>query len=202
MVDGVDRESTTKATLRAAMVARRRALSPARRREDDVALGRHLVALAPAPGRTVCAYGPVGSEPGSLEALDVLVAAGVRVLLPVARSESGVPQPLRWGEYRIGTLVEAPYGLREPPQPWLSASAIAAASTLLIPALAVDYAGVRLGRGAGFYDRSLGLADPAARLVAVVRDDELVEYVPGEQHDVPMTHALTPGRGLVALGRS
>ncbi len=79
---------------------------------------------------------------------------------------------------------------------------MASASLVLVPALAVDRAGVRLGRGAGFYDRSLAMADPAARLVAVVRDDELVDSLPGEDHDVPMTHALTPGRGLVALGPS
>ena len=46
----------------------------------------------------------------------------------------------------------------------------------------------------------LPLADPAARLVAVVRDDELVDRLPAEPHDVRMTHALTPQRGLVALG--
>jgi 5-formyltetrahydrofolate cyclo-ligase len=70
----------------------------------------------------------------------------------------------------------------------------------LVPALAVDRAGVRLGRGAGFYDRALPLADPAARLIAVVRDDELVDALPAEPHDVPMTHALTPSSGLVTLG--
>jgi 5-formyltetrahydrofolate cyclo-ligase len=34
----------------------------------------------------------------------------------------------------------------------------------------------------------------------VVRDDEFVDEIPAEPHDVPMTHALTPGRGLVELG--
>jgi 5-formyltetrahydrofolate cyclo-ligase len=71
---------------------------------------------------------------------------------------------------------------------------------VLVPALAVDHAGVRLGRGAGFYDRTLPLTHPSARLVAVVRDDELVDEIPAEAHDVPMTHALTPRRGLVQLG--
>ncbi len=74
------------------------------------------------------------------------------------------------------------------------------ASVILVPALAVDRAGVRLGRGAGFYDRSLPLADAAARLIAVVRDDELVDRLPAEPHDVRMTHALTPRGGLVTLG--
>jgi 5-formyltetrahydrofolate cyclo-ligase len=199
-VDGVDGEPVTKAALRSSIVAKRRALPPETRRADDDTLGRHLGSMAQA-GATMCAYVPVGTEPGSMDILDALVAAGVRVLLPIAREEAGQPQPLQWGEYRIGALVDAPFGLREPRGPWLPAEAIASATMVVVPALAVDYAGARLGRGAGFYDRSLVLADPAAMLVAVVRDDELFEHLPSEQHDVSMTHALTPGRGLVTLAR-
>ena len=199
MVVHVDREPMTKAALRAAIVAKRRALPPELRRADDEALRRHLLAAVP-EGATVCAYVPVGSEPGELDTLDALVDARVRVLLPVAREQAGHAQPLSWGEYRIGTLVDAPFGLREPAAPWLPAGAIAEASIVVVPALAVDGAGARLGRGAGFYDRSLVLADPAAMLVALVRDDELVDELPSEQHDVPMTHAVTPTRGVVALG--
>lgn len=170
------------------------------REREAAALTAHLAGIA-APGRTVCAYVPVGSEPGSLAALDGLVARGVRVLLPVARhDDADVPVPLQWGEYRPGHLVDAPFGLREPAAPWLPADAVADAAVVLVPALAVDRAGVRLGRGAGFYDRSLRLADPAALLVAVVRDDELVKQLPAEPHDVRMTHALTPGGGVVPLG--
>jgi 5-formyltetrahydrofolate cyclo-ligase len=77
---------------------------------------------------------------------------------------------------------------------------VADAAVVFVPALAVDRTGVRLGRGAGFYDRTLSLAHSSARLVAVVRDDELVGEIPAEPHDVPMTHALTPGRGLIRLG--
>jgi 5-formyltetrahydrofolate cyclo-ligase len=58
---------------------------------------------------------------------------------------------------------------------------------------------VRLGRGRGFYDRSLADRDPQVRLIAVVRDAELVDELPSEPHDVPMTHAVTPKRGLIAL---
>ena len=110
--------------------------------------------------------------------------------------------PLRChrGEYHAGQLVTAAYGLREPAEPTLAPEAIAQAQLILVPALAVDRQGVRLGRGAGFYDRSLHLVAPGTRLVAVVHDDELVEQLPAEPHDVPMTHAFTPGSGLVALG--
>jgi len=190
----------TKTQLRAEILLARRTLAPQLHDAEAHALSGRLPALIGA-GETVCAYVPVGSEPGSAELIDSLLRREVRVLLPIARHDAaGTPVPLQWGEYRPGGLVEARFGLREPAQPWLPAEAIAAATVVLVPALAVDRAGVRLGRGAGFYDRSLPLADQAARLVAVVRDDEIVDRLPAEPHDVRMTHALTPDGGLVALG--
>jgi 5-formyltetrahydrofolate cyclo-ligase len=189
----------TKTELRAEMLLARRTLAPQLRDAEAHALSAHLQGFIGA-GQTVCAYVPVGSEPGSMELIDSLLQRDVRVLLPVAcYNAAGIPVPLQWGDYRQGGLVKARFGLREPGGPWLPADAIAAAAVVLVPALAVDRTGMRLGRGAGFYDRSLPLAEPAARLVAVVRDDELVDRLPAEPHDVRMTHALTPRLGLVAL---
>ena len=192
--------SSPKSAMRTTVLQWRRDLPSTAHAAEAAALVSHLHAVA-GDGDTVCAYAPVGSEPGSIELVDALHRRGLRVLLPVARHDlAGTPLPLQWGEYRPGSLVEAPFGLREPIEPWLPAEAVAAASVVLVPALAVDRAGVRLGRGAGFYDRTLALADPAARLIAVVRDVELVDTLPAEPHDIRMTHALTPDRGLMALG--
>jgi 5-formyltetrahydrofolate cyclo-ligase len=192
----------SKSELRATILRTRRQVAPERRMAEAEALSATIAGLSRA-GQTVCAYAPIGTEPGSLGMLDAIVAAGGTVLLPVARNDpSGNPQPLNWGGYVAGGLVDGEFGLREPAPPWSPAGTVASASLVLVPALAVDRAGTRLGRGAGFYDRSLRLADPTAKLVAVVRDDELVDSLPGEDHDVPMTHALTPGGGLVALGPS
>ena len=189
----------TKSQLRSRIVAARRSADPAEREREARALARHAAALA-GPGTTVCAYVPVGSEPGSTALIDGFVERGVVVLLPVARRDAEeTPQPLQWGRYQPGELVSAPFGLHEPPPPWLAADAVREATVVLVPALAVARRGARLGRGAGFYDRTLGLAAPGARMVAVVRDDELVDRLPTEGHDVPMTHALTPGHGLVRL---
>ena len=150
---------------------------------------------------TVCAYVPVGREPGSLEMVNTLLRRCARVLLPVARTTAdNAPLPLRWGEYRPGALIPGPWGLLEPAEPLLPESALAEATLVIAPALAVDRSGVRLGRGQGFYDRSLSGRNLQARLVAVVRDPELVDELPAEPHDIPMTHALTPRRGLIRLG--
>ncbi len=146
------------------------------------------------PDETVCAYVPVGAEPGSLAMVDRLRELCARVLLPVTRTgDDGRPLPLLWGEYVPGALVvrHASACSSRPSRGWRS-DGRGPASVVLVPALAVDRRGVRLGRGGGFYDRSLSLCRPDARLIAVVRDDEIVEELPSEAHDVRMTHALTP----------
>lgn len=188
-----------KAALRERLLAARRSVADDVRAGEARSLTGHLDA-AVSSGSTVCAYVPVGAEPGSLEMLDALLRRGARVLLPIARTTADdSPVALQWGEYRPGRLVTARFGLLEPAEPWLPATTVAEASTVLVPALAVDRTGVRLGRGRGFYDRTLVHRDPRARLIAVIRDQELVDELPREPHDVPMTHALTPGRGLIEL---
>lgn len=146
------------------------------------------------PGCCVAAYVPIGAEPGSLDLLDALTAAGYTVLLPIV--STGI---LDWGAYD-GVLEPGPWGLRQPSGRRLGATALGTADAVLVPALAVDRRGTRLGRGAGFYDRSLRHASPGTPLVALLHDGELVEEIlPVETHDVPMTAAITPTDGLVQL---
>ncbi len=147
---------------------------------------------------TVCAYVPVSSEPGSTELLDDLRGSGCRVLLPVVVGQ----QPLDWSEY-VGpeSLRGADHGLREPSGTRAGPAAIGEAELVLVPALAVDRRGVRLGRGGGHYDRSLPLTSREAMLAGVVRDEEFVESLPGESHDVLVSAVATPGGGVVELPR-
>jgi 5-formyltetrahydrofolate cyclo-ligase len=181
------------------LLAARAAVARAQRHAEARAIDAHLPAVV-AGLDTVAAYVPVGSEPGSVDLLDTLLAVCPRVLLPIARTAAdGTPLALRWAAYQPGELVAAPFGLLEPPGPALPPSTLASAEAVLVPALAVDRRGVRLGRGTGFYDRSLHFSSPSARLIAMVRDNELLDVLPAEPHDFPMTHALTPKLGLVAL---
>lgn len=188
-----------KAALRNRLLAARRAVSEEVRQNESEHLCAHLPD-AVGEATVVAAYVPIGTEPGSSAILDALAQRRATILLPVARTgPDGQHLPLQWGRYEPGRLVAGRFGLREPAEPWLPASALGDAQVVLVPALAVDRRGVRLGRGGGFYDRSLPLRRPGARLVAVVRDSEFLDRLDAEPHDVPMTHALTPGRGLVPL---
>jgi len=175
------------------LVKARAELSSEVRAAEAQALAEAMSAVA-WPAATVCAYVPVGTEPGSVAMLDALRAAGRRVLLPIVTGR----EPLDWGVYfGADSLVPGPFGLREPSGLRLGRGAVANADAVLIPALAVDRHGVRLGRGAGHYDRSLG--GVTAPRIAIVRAEEFVDRLPAEPHDVLMTAVLTPSGGFVPL---
>lgn len=145
---------------------------------------------------TICGYVPIHGEPGSLELWDAVRATGCRILLPIVVGAAA----LDWAEYTgAAGLRPARFGLMEPAGPPLGQAAIADAGAVLVPALAVDHRGVRLGRGGGHYDRSLPLVSGLTDLIGVVRDTELVTELPFEEHDVRMTGVLTPSRGVVRL---
>ncbi|MBM4508708.1 5-formyltetrahydrofolate cyclo-ligase [Rhodococcus hoagii] len=191
--------SLSKAEWRAHVLRERRAVSSGTRAAEARALAATAVSVA---GSTAPAGATVvrvrACRLGTRFHRDARRAAcgRLRVLLPV----TGEPGPLEWAEFTGAEgLAAAGHGLQEPFGPVLPAGEVASASVIFVPALAVDERGTRLGRGAGFYDRTLGYADPGAALVAVVRDCELVPTLPADPHDVRMHYALTPGRGLVRL---
>ena len=81
--------------------------------------------------------------------------------------------------------------------PWptggaLGVDAIAAVDLVLAPALAVSEGGVRLGRGGGSYDRALARVPSGVPIWALIYDDELVDELPRDDWDVPVTGAITP----------
>jgi 5-formyltetrahydrofolate cyclo-ligase len=180
---------------RSALIAARRLVPPEERARRAALLTRHALALAAEVDGPVAAYLAIGTEPWSVDGPAALRAAGHEVLLPVVTPDG----PLDWVR-DTGVHAAGPFGLREPVGPRLGPGAIGRCGLLLVPALAADRAGTRLGRGAGHYDRSLPLAGGPA--VVVLHDEELVDALPAEPHDVPMAGALLPEDGFVTLGKS
>lgn len=104
------------------------------------------------------------------------------------------------GRHRPGARAGKPgRGLREPAGPRLGRAAIADAELVIVPAVAVDRAGVRLGRGGGSYDRALARVRPDALVIAPLYDGELVDRLPAEPHDARVDAAALPAAGLVWL---
>jgi 5-formyltetrahydrofolate cyclo-ligase len=182
-----------KAELRARLLRARRDLTADERLAASAALVTTVRALPPlAAAGVVAAYVSMGTEPGTRELIDALRDSGTRVLLPVLLPDND----LDWAEYQGPQALERTLrGLLEPTGPRLGPQAVTQAQALLLPGLAVDAHGVRLGRGGGSYDRVLArLKEAGTRpaLVVVLYAHEVVDTVPREPHDHLVDAAVTP----------
>ena len=187
-----------KIALRSHLITARRALTPrdrstlAKQLQDQI-----LACVRREHPSTIAAYVPIGPEPGGPD-LPTVLAGHARLLLPVLLPDND----LDWATF-TGSVSPGPRGLLEPDGPRLGVSAVSGADLVLVPALAVDASGVRMGRGGGSYDRVLARL-PVGRpplVVALLHDGELVDAVPAEPHDRPVHGAITP-RGGLTLNRA
>jgi 5-formyltetrahydrofolate cyclo-ligase len=181
----VDDDAAAKAELRAAITARRQDLTDASRDAAGDAIA--ATGLAQWSGcDTVAAYLSFGTEPPTWQLVGQLQREGVRVIVPVVKGAD-----LGWAEFTDADAVRpGRLGAPEPTGPQLGPDALRRAEVVVVPALAVDRTGVRLGRGRGYYDRALTRA--TGRIVAVIYDDELMPRLPCEPHDRLVDEVLRP----------
>ena len=158
-------------------------------------LAAHVVQLLSSftKSHTVSGYLPVGDEIDTLPSMTALTVAGYRTCLPVVL-KNGCPLEFRvWTE---GAPLEyGPLKTRHP----VSDATLVKPDVLLVPLLAYDDDGNRLGWGGGFYDRTLGAYKLGVRSViaiGVCYDDQHVEYLPFDAFDMPMDWIVTEKRIL------
>ncbi|MGH8888294.1 MAG: 5-formyltetrahydrofolate cyclo-ligase [Acidothermaceae bacterium] len=149
------------------------------------------------PGvRLVAAYLSVGFEPETGPLLERLAGLGVRTIVPVLLDD----RDLDWAAYAPGDPVGG--GLRAtvaPESPRLGVAALGWADLVIVPALAVDRRGRRLGRGGGSYDRALTRVREGVPVLAVVHDDEILDEVTALPHDRAVDGVVTPS-GVAFFG--
>jgi 5-formyltetrahydrofolate cyclo-ligase len=142
---------------------------------------------------TIAAYYSVDIEPDTRGLIFALWKRGSYVVLPVLLPDGD----LDWASYEgPDSLAPGPRGLLQPTEPARGAGTVARADVVLVPALAVDGSGNRLGRGGGSYDRALARVGAQVPTIALVYDGELLGRVPAEAHDRPVRAAATPGLGI------
>jgi 5-formyltetrahydrofolate cyclo-ligase len=191
--------AAAKAELRRQLVAGRRARSEA----DRVAAGRLLRdAVLGLPetqmAGTIAAYCSAGSEPDTRGLLFALWKRGSYVLLPVLLPDGD----LDWASYEgPDSLVAGSRGVLEPgpAESRRGTGAIARADLVIVPALAADRRGNRLGKGGGSYDRALARVGGPVPTVALLYDGELLDEVPAGPHDVRVRLAAQPREGIFRL---
>jgi 5-formyltetrahydrofolate cyclo-ligase len=180
----------TKTDLRARALAARRAMTPDTREVAGSAITRAVLDLPEVTAaRTVAAYLSIGTEPATNDLVEALRARGARVVVPVLRADLD----LDWAEYvDIDHLAQGSRGLRTPQGPLLGVETVAEADVIVVPAVAVDERGVRLGRGGGSYDRALTRVPAGHPVIALLYDGERRDVVPAEAHDRRVTTLVTP----------
>ncbi|WP_339739630.1 5-formyltetrahydrofolate cyclo-ligase [uncultured Maricaulis sp.] len=174
---------------------RRRALAARQAaHESDPDAGERLVEHFPfervAPGSVVSGYWPLPGELDPRPLMTALEARGAGLALPIV---IGPGHPLKFREWRAGDpLQRRAFGLMEPQE---SAPELVP-DVLLVPLLAVDPDGNRLGFGKGYYDRTLaGLRAKGAPLaIGLAYEAQIVAAVPVDEFDQPLDGVVTGER--------
>jgi 5-formyltetrahydrofolate cyclo-ligase len=197
---GSDRDgglASRKAALRARLSSARAELPGTERDQAGRLLRDTLLELPEVQmAGAVAAYVSVGTEPGTSGLVFALWKRGTYVLLPLMRADSD----LDWASYEgPDSLVPGPHGLLEPTEPPRGVTAITSADLVIVPALAADRRGGRLGRGGGSYDRALRRVGPAILTIALLYDGELLDEVPAGPLDQPVRAVAQPRQGISRL---
>jgi 5-formyltetrahydrofolate cyclo-ligase len=193
---------TKKRELRHMMIARILALDPARRRLEEADLAERLIALPGfAAAGTVLMYATAFPEEiATRPMLEEALRLGKRLVCPrVDRTARGLR--LHQVEDLQDDLTRGTLGIPEPrpDRPEVEASGI---DWVLVPGLAFDERGFRLGRGAGCYDRLLPRLRPDAPRWALALDVQWVEDLPIEPHDQPLDGIASPRKTVVRAGET
>ena len=189
------RMSATKSALRRRILADRDAQDPALRAAASASIVEHLLRLPPVfTARTLCAYVGLDTEIDTAPLLAAVLGQGRRLLLPrVIDVESHTRRHLVL--HQVGDVARdtrpGRWGIREPDPAHCPAIDPLEVDLVLLPGVAFDRRGGRLGHGAGFYDRLLaGLRTDCLR-VAAAFSLQVVPEVPLEPHDQRFQRLVT-----------
>jgi 5-formyltetrahydrofolate cyclo-ligase len=184
-----------KRALRADLRERRSLLSEAQRESAALAIGERLDALIDSLGaRSVSCFLSTTNEPGTRDFVTRAVQRGIRVLLPITRADGLLDWAVASDDDEIA---EGLFGLPEPTGEVLGPIAVNDVDLMIVPAAAVDRTGMRMGWGRGYFDKTIGSMEKCPPVYAVIYDSEILDSLPREVHDQPVTGVVTPSQTLI-----
>lgn len=184
--------SEDKAALRTRLRAARAGIVDAERNDLSRAASLHALQLPRvATARHVLGFAAAAEELDPAPLLEALRERGALVTLPRIASPGELTLHLHHGHLELET---GPFGISQPTRehPYTDVEEI---DLVLVPGIAFDARGSRVGFGGGYYDRLLGRLPHAFRL-ALAYDEQLVDSIPAEEHDEPVDAIVTPRRTL------
>jgi len=147
--------------------------------------------------RGLLAYAALPTELDPVPAVWRLRKRGVRIAYP--RIESPGVLGIHYVDHEL-ELVPGPFGLSQPREHAPHAPHVAI-DAVLVPAVAFDLRGMRLGYGGGYYDRLLPILRPDCLRIGVAFDEQVLAEIPAEEHDEVVDIVITQSRVIRTQGR-
>ncbi len=152
-----------------------------------------LASFPPRRGMAAALYNAVRGEVGTERIREAYLAAGATLYYPCVVGQGA----LEFHPHGNGDpWVRGPYGIPEPPRVPGRPPQTVGFDLVLVPGVAFDRKGHRLGQGLGYYDRFLGGLPGEALRVGLAYSDQVVPEVPVEEWDAPL-HALATEEGVI-----
>jgi len=181
---------TVKQELRRRIIEERQAMPAGLRKEYSAQACRHLAASERlAQAKAVMAFHPFGAEPDILPFVEEARARGQEIWLPLTVSSERRLVPYRYDGPRM--LKQGVYGIWEPDPALASEADLSRLDAVLVPGVAFDRQGGRMGYGGGYYDRFLAGLVRRPLLVGIAFSPQVIEAVPREPHDMLLDGLVT-----------
>jgi 5-formyltetrahydrofolate cyclo-ligase len=179
-----------KAELRAVALQRRDALSPSLRRDYGQIILNRIIAMEQFhQARTVMAYCGFGSEIDTAPLLRAVLESGKTLVLPKINRPAGVLDIYQVDDLETGLLTGV-WGIREPNPATCQARTPPDIDMVLVPGVAFDRKGGRIGYGKGYYDKLLAQCRHACKIAGAF-EVQVFDSVPMAPHDIPVDALVT-----------
>ena len=187
-----------KKKIRREMLQRRRQVHAQKGRQETKDLAQYFVThVASMSYKIVGGYKAIGSEIDPSLLLHDIFKRGISIGLPVVDEKT---KTLFFRAYRFGdSLIKGKMNIEEP----LSSMPIVIPDIVCIPLVACNIQGIRLGRGGGYYDRTLECLRKIKdiHVIGLAYDEQFVDNLPCEPHDQCLNAIITPS-GVISIDRT
>jgi len=194
------RKNSNKKTLRQETLLKRDAIPENIKQEKDAAIRQRLIGLPEfTKAKTILFYASFRSEADTMELIKTALSEGKRVALPKVDKKDR--RLLLYEIEDIRELAQGYMGILEPSASKERLTGLDDMDLIIIPGAAFDASGNRLGYGAGFYDRLLAEIKDKIPVIAPAYEEQIVENIPSEPHDVKVSKIVTDKRVIECEGK-
>ncbi|PIP71043.1 MAG: 5-formyltetrahydrofolate cyclo-ligase [Nitrospirae bacterium CG22_combo_CG10-13_8_21_14_all_44_11] len=194
------RKNSNKKTLRQETLLKRDAIPENIKQEKDAAIRQRLIGLPEfTKAKTILFYASFRSEADTMELIKTALSEGKRVALPKVDKKDR--RLLLYEIEDIRELAQGYMGILEPSASKERLTGLDDMDLIIIPGAAFDASGNRLGYGAGFYDRLLTGMKKIIPVIAPAYEEQIVEKIPSEPHDVKVSKIVTDKRVIECEGK-